>query len=97
MGKINNPTPFQSPLLKLKDACTYLGIGITTLYKLMSNGEVEVVRLTADPRITRRSLDALIEKRTTRSTPPSALPPARRGRGRPRKHPRASESRPAAS
>ena len=54
---------------------------------LMKSGELEVVCITEDARITDRSIDALIERRTRPSSKPVEPEPPKRRRGRPRKHP----------
>ena len=50
-------------LLKPSEAARYLGVSRSMIYKLVSEEELTVVRVGADPRFERQSLDDYIERR----------------------------------
>jgi excisionase family DNA binding protein len=62
-------------------AAEMLGIGRTKLYELIADGEVDVVKLGRVTLITKRSIDALIERHQSRKSTELS---AKRRRGRPR-------------
>ena len=48
--------------LSVNEFCACLGIGRTNAYKILAANEVEVIRLGRRTLITKRSVDALIER-----------------------------------
>lgn len=60
-------------LLTITAAARYLSLCRTSIYKLLEQGDLHVVRLLADaPRIRRAELDALIERRVADAERPPA-------------------------
>jgi len=49
--------------MRVPDACRYIGIGRSTLYVLIADGELEIVKLGNSTLVLTDSLKALIEKR----------------------------------
>ncbi len=49
--------------LRVPEACRYLGIGRSTLYVLIAQGEVEIVKLGSATLVLTESLRSLIEQR----------------------------------
>lgn len=48
--------------LRIPEACRYLGIGRSTLYVLISKGEVEVIKLGSSTLVLTASLRRLVER-----------------------------------
>ncbi len=48
--------------MRVPDACRYIGIGRSTLYVLIADGELEIVKLGSSTLVLTESLKALIEK-----------------------------------
>ena len=65
--------------VRIPTAAKMLGIGRTKLYELITQGEVDVVKIGKATLITVRSLEALIERRCTVASDPT-LKVRRRGR-----------------
>jgi excisionase family DNA binding protein len=63
-------------LLTVKQACTYLNISHTTLYRMIERREIVPVIIGGRTLFDRKDLDELIEKAKT----PGARPPSKRGR-----------------
>lgn len=64
MNDSDEATPIDTvrPLLRVKDAAKLLGLGQTTLYKLMDAGRLAYVRFGASRRIELAALTALIDR-----------------------------------
>lgn len=54
--------------MRVPDACRYIGIGRSTLYVLIAEGEVEIVKLGCSTLVLTESLKALIAKRRGHAT-----------------------------
>ncbi len=52
-------------LLTVREAATLLGIGRSTLYELIANGEVEVVHIGRSARVPRDALDDFVRRLRT--------------------------------
>ena len=50
-------------VMRVPDACRYLGIGRSTLYVLIGEGEIEVIKLGSSTLVLTASLRALVERR----------------------------------
>lgn len=53
-------------LMTITEACAYAAIGRTTCYALLREGELEAAKVLSGTRITKRSLDAYIERAVAR-------------------------------
>lgn len=62
--------------MRVPDACRYIGISRSTLYVLIAEGEIEVVKLGCSTLVVTESLKALVAKR--RNMPASPSIPASR-------------------
>lgn len=49
--------------MRVPDACRYLGIGRSTLYVLIGEGEIEVIKLGSSTLVLTSSLRSLVERR----------------------------------
>ena len=49
--------------MRVPDACRYLGIGRSTLYLLIGEGEVEIIKLGSSTLVLTESLQSLVERR----------------------------------
>ena len=49
--------------MRVPEACRYLGIGRSTLYVLISEGEIEFIRLGSSTLVLTESLQSLVERR----------------------------------
>lgn len=49
--------------MRVPEACRYLGIGRSTLYVLISDGEIEFIKLGSSTLVLTESLRALVERR----------------------------------
>ncbi len=49
--------------MRVPEACRYLGIGRSTLYVLIGEGDVEIVKLGASTLVVTESLRALVERK----------------------------------
>jgi excisionase family DNA binding protein len=65
-------------LLTVKQACTYLNISHTTLYRMIERKEIAPVIIGGRTLFDKSDLDELIEKAKT----PGERPPSKRGRKR---------------
>lgn len=54
---------FEPITMRVPDACRYIGISRSTLYVLISEGEIEIVKLGCSTLVLTASLKALIAKR----------------------------------
>ncbi|WP_445191776.1 helix-turn-helix domain-containing protein [Sphingomonas sp. Tas61C01] len=63
---MQNPTPTPPDRRKLSvsipDACDLVGVGRSKMYAMINTGEVEACKIGRRTTVTRRSLDALIER-----------------------------------
>ena len=59
-------------VMRVPEACRYLGIGRSTLYVLIGEGEVEVIKLGSSTLVLTASLRALVERRRKNSDEPTA-------------------------
>ncbi|MEO9623873.1 MAG: helix-turn-helix domain-containing protein [Qipengyuania citrea] len=59
--------------LRVPDACLYLGIGRSTLYLLIGEGEVEIVKLGSSTLVLTESLRSLVERRRIRADDPATV------------------------
>ena len=50
-------------VMRVPDACRYLGIGRSTLYVLISTGEIEFIKLGSSTLILTESLRSLVERK----------------------------------
>lgn len=55
--------PIAPIAMRVPDACRYLGIGRSTLYVLIRDREVEIIKLGSSTLLLTDSLNALIERR----------------------------------
>lgn len=49
--------------MRVPEACRYIGIGRSTLYVLISEGEIEVIKLGSSTLVLTESLKGLVERR----------------------------------
>jgi hypothetical protein len=87
IGGNNPPEPLDnivSPIVGLRGSAKYLNLGLSTVHEKMNEGEFEIVRLGGRTFLTRKSLDAYIQRNLTpaRIEAP-ATPPAVDERPRP--------------
>ena len=61
------PTDIEPISMRVPEACRYLGIGRSTLYVLIGDGEIEFIKLGSSTLILTESLRSLVEKRRTSS------------------------------
>ena len=59
-------------VMRVPEACRYLGIGRSTLYVLIGEGEVEVIKLGRSTLVLTASLRSLVERRRKNSDEPTA-------------------------
>lgn len=58
--------------MRIPDACRYTGISRSTLYLLIANGEVEIIKLGASTLVVTESLRRLVESKRSAATGISA-------------------------
>lgn len=61
--------------MRVPEACRYLGIGRSTLYVLISEGEIEFIKLGSSTLVLTESLRALVERRRKQDDISMACPP----------------------
>mgnify|MGYP000716453544 CR=1 FL=1 len=66
------PKTIEPIALRVPEACRYLGIGRSTLYVLIGEGEVEVIKLGSSTLVLTASLRSLVERRRKNSDEPTA-------------------------
>ncbi|UYV16010.1 helix-turn-helix domain-containing protein [Porphyrobacter sp. ULC335] len=54
--------------MRVPDACRYIGISRSTLYVLIADGEIEIVKLGCSTLVLTESLKALVAKRRSQAT-----------------------------
>ena len=59
-------------VMRVPEACRYLGIGRSTLYVLIGEGEIEIVKLGSSTLVLTASLRSLVERRRKNSDEPTA-------------------------
>ncbi|WP_341712137.1 helix-turn-helix domain-containing protein [Erythrobacter sp.] len=59
----HHPALIEPIAMRVRDACRYLGIGRSTLYVLIGQGELDIVKLGSSTLILTASLQSLIERR----------------------------------
>ena len=59
-------------VMRVPEACRYLGIGRSSLYVLIGEGEVEVIKLGRSTLVLTASLRSLVERRRKNSDEPTA-------------------------
>jgi excisionase family DNA binding protein len=57
------PTNIEPIAMRVPEACRYLGIGRSTLYVLIGEGEIEFIKLGSSTLVLTKSLKDLIERR----------------------------------
>lgn len=58
--------------MRVPDACRYIGISRSTLYVLIAEGEIEIIKLGTSTLVLTESLKALIAKRRDRASASTA-------------------------
>lgn len=74
---MDHDLPSTSLLLRVPQACELLAIGRSTLYVLMSNGDLDVVHIGRSVRITTASALRYVERQLNRATDGTAVPSER--------------------
>ena len=59
----NRQTDIEPIAMRVPEACRYLGIGRSTLYVLISTGEIEFIKLGSSTLVLTESLKSLVEHR----------------------------------
>ena len=59
-------------VMRVPEACRYLGIGRSTLYVLIGKREMEIIKLGSSTLVLTASLRALVERRRKNSDEPTA-------------------------
>lgn len=59
-------------VMRVPEACRYLGIGRSTLYVLIGEGEIEIIKLGSSTLVLTASLRSLVERRRKNSDEPTA-------------------------
>jgi excisionase family DNA binding protein len=57
------PTKIEPIAMRVPEACRYLGIGRSTLYVLIGEGEIEFIKLGSSTLVLTESLKDLVERR----------------------------------
>ena len=55
-------SPEEKPLLTIGDACQLLGLSRSTVYRLIADGELRLIKVYNRSLIARRDLDAYVER-----------------------------------
>ena len=67
-----HPQMIEPIAIRVPEACRYLGIGRSTLYVLIGEGEVEVIKLGRSTLVLTASLRSLVERRRKPEDDPAA-------------------------
>ena len=59
--------------MRVPEACHYLGIGRSTLYVLIKEGEIEFIKLGSSTLVLTKSLRSLVERRRHPADDPTAV------------------------
>jgi excisionase family DNA binding protein len=62
-GSQNRQSEIQPIAMRVPEACRYLGIGRSTLYVLIGEGEIEFIKLGSSTLVLTESLRSLVERR----------------------------------
>ena len=63
------PTDIEPISMRVPEACRYLGIGRSTLYVLIGDGEIEFIKLGSSTLVLVQSLKDLVERRRNGTRP----------------------------
>lgn len=63
------PTDIEPIAMRVPEACRYLGIGRSTLYVLIGEGEIEFIKLGSSTLVLVESLKDLVERRRNGTRP----------------------------
>lgn len=63
------PTDIEPISMRVPEACRYLGIGRSTLYVLIGEGEIEFIKLGSSTLVIVQSLKYLVERRRNGTRP----------------------------
>jgi excisionase family DNA binding protein len=55
-------SPQEKPLLTIGDACQFLGLSRSTVYRLVADGELRLIKVYNRSLIARRDLDGYVER-----------------------------------
>ena len=55
-------SPQEKPLLTIGDACQFLGLSRSTVYRLIADGELRLIKVYNRSLIARRDLDGYVER-----------------------------------
>jgi excisionase family DNA binding protein len=55
-------SPQEKPLLTIGDACQFLGLSRSTVYRLVADGELKLIKVYNRSLIARRDLDGYVER-----------------------------------
>ena len=55
-------SPQEKPLLTIGDACQFLGLSRSTVYRLVADGEIRLIKVYNRSLIARRDLDGYVER-----------------------------------
>ena len=55
-------SPQEKPLLTIGDACQFLGLSRSTVYRLIADGELRLIKVYNRSLIARRDLDSYVER-----------------------------------
>ena len=62
-------SPQEKPLLAIGDACQLLGLSRSTVYRLIADGELRLIKVYNRSLIARRDLDGYVERLVCPETP----------------------------
>ena len=66
-------TDIEPIAMRVPEACHYLGIGRSTLYVLIAEGEIEFIKLGSSTLVLTESLRTLVERRRNAAGDPTAV------------------------
>ena len=55
-------SPQEKPLLTMEEACQFLGLSRSTVYRLIADGELRLIKVYNRSLIARRDLDGYVER-----------------------------------
>ncbi|QQN73333.1 helix-turn-helix domain-containing protein [Croceicoccus sp. YJ47] len=67
-----NQSAIEPIAMRVPEACRYLGIGRSTLYVLINEGEIEIIKLGSSTLVLAESLRSLVERRRNPADPHTA-------------------------
>ena len=62
-------SPQEKPLLTMEEACQFLGLSRSTVYRLIADGELRLIKVYNRSLIARRDLDGYVERLVCPETP----------------------------